>query len=216
MGGRRIAWPRGVREAGLSAAIALVVMLGLTYGAPGALRDLETASLDLRFRIRGPLAPGPETVLVMVDQASIERLGRWPLSRRLYATAVEILKRADARIIAFDLLFAEPEQPVPKSLREAAAAAAGRLGGADDAALRAELARIAADEPDADFAASLRAGGNVLLPLAFSAFAGDVEEAPLLAEQVYLRLDPSANPPEFPLQPTKALLPVAVLAEAAA
>ena len=88
---RGIAWPRGSREAGLALFIALGVMLGLAYWAPGAFRDLETASLDLRFRIRGARPPGPEIAVVLVDEASLSRLGRWPLSRRLYAKAVEIL-----------------------------------------------------------------------------------------------------------------------------
>src|SRR3954463_9024914 len=109
---RGIAWPRGLREAGLALFIALGVMLGLTYGAPGAFRDLETASLDLRFRIRGTLAPGPEIAVVLIDEASLSRFGRGPLSRRLYANAVAILDKAGARVIAFDLLFAEPEEPV--------------------------------------------------------------------------------------------------------
>ena len=64
---------------------------------------------------------------MLVDEASIGRFGRWPLSRRLYAKAVEMLDRAGARVIAFDLLFAEPEEAVPQSLREAARAAADRL-----------------------------------------------------------------------------------------
>src|SRR5215218_8446167 len=102
-------------------------MLGLAYWAPGAFRDLETASLGLRFRVRGTLPPGPEIAVVLVDEASLSRLGRWPLSRRLYADAVALLDRAGARIIAFDLLFAEPEEPVPQSMREAARAASDRL-----------------------------------------------------------------------------------------
>jgi CHASE2 domain-containing sensor protein len=82
---RGIAWPRGSREAALALFIALGVTLGLAYWAPGAFRHLETASLDLRFRIRGALAPGKETAVVLIDEASLSRLGRWPLSRRLYA-----------------------------------------------------------------------------------------------------------------------------------
>ncbi|HEX2215274.1 MAG TPA: adenylate/guanylate cyclase domain-containing protein, partial [Xanthobacteraceae bacterium] len=191
-------------------------MLGLTYWAPGAFRDLETASLDLRFRIRGTLAPGPTTAIVLVDEASLSRLGRWPLSRRLYADAVALLDRAGARVIAFDLLFAEKEEPVPQSLREAARAAADRLRAPGDAALRSQLASIAEDEPDADFAASLRASGKVLLPVAFPSFGGGAEGVPLLAEHVYQRLDPSANVPLFPLQPTRALLPIPMLAKEAA
>ena len=57
---RGIAWPRGSGEAALALCIALGVMLGLGYWAPGAFRDLETASLDLRFRLRGMRSPGPE------------------------------------------------------------------------------------------------------------------------------------------------------------
>src|SRR5215213_5956840 len=216
LGSRDVAWSRGFREAGLALFIALGVVLGLTYWAPGAFRHLETASLDLRFRIRGPLAPGPEIAIVLVNEASLSRLGRWPLSRRLYADAVEILDRAGARVIAFDLLFAEPEEPVPEWLRETARAAANRLREAEDAALRSKLARIAEDEPDADFARSLRASGKGLLPVAFPSFEGDAEEAPLLAGQAYQQLEPSANVPLFPLQPTKTLLPIPVLAEAAA
>jgi adenylate cyclase len=209
-------WPRGLREAALALAASLAVMLPLSVFAPGALRDLETASLDLRFRLRGALPPEGRAVVVLVDEDSIGRLGRWPLSRRFYAKAVELLDRAGARVIAFDLLFAEPEQAVPSAVRDVARDAAERLGEAADAALRAKLARIAWDEPDRDFQTALRANGKVLLALAFSSFKGETEEAPLLAPQVYQQLEQSANEPFFPLQPTKALLPVAPLAEAAA
>lgn len=196
--------------------IAIAVLLGLTVYAPVALRDLETASLDLRFRIRGALPAEPETVIVLVDEDSIKRLGRPPLSRRLYGKAVEWLDRAGVRVIAFDLLFFEPERPVPATLREAARAAAERLHETQDEALRSTLTKFAEDDPDRDFAASLRASGKVLLPLAFSSFTGTAEDAPLLADQVYVKWEQSANEPFFPLQPTKAMLPVSVLAEAAA
>ncbi len=190
-------------------------MLGFTYGAPGAFRDLETASLDLRFRVRGALLPGPEIAVILVDEADFSRLGRWPLSRRLYADAVALLDRAGARVIAFDLLFAEPEESVPQSFRDAARAAAGRLHEPGDAALRSTLVRIADDEPDVEFARTLRASGKVLLPVAFPSFEGKAE-APLLAGQVYQRLEPSATVPLFPLQPTRALLPIPALAKPAA
>ena len=48
------AWPRGVREAGLAFVIALAVLFVLTAIQNSAvIRGLETASLDLRFRLRG-------------------------------------------------------------------------------------------------------------------------------------------------------------------
>jgi adenylate cyclase len=209
-------WPRGLREAGLAFAAAMAVLLPLTLFAPGALRDLETASLDLRFRLRGALPSENRVVVVLVDEDSIGKLGRWPLTRRLHAKAVELLDRAGARVIAFDLLFAEPEQAVPAAVREVARVAAERLESSENAAVRARLAEVAGDEPDRDFETALRANGKVLLALAFSSFKGQAEEAPLLAEQVYQQLEQSTNEPFFPLQPTKALSPIAPLAEAAA
>ncbi|HEV2334484.1 MAG TPA: CHASE2 domain-containing protein, partial [Stellaceae bacterium] len=209
-------WPRGTREAGLAATLAIATLLFLTVEDPALVRGLETASLDLRFRLRGAQAPEPETVIVLVDDHSLARLGRWPLSRRLFAKAVQLLDRAGARVIAFDLLFAEPELPIANDLRNAARIAAGALGDTQDPRLRQALRRLADDDPDGDFAAVLRASGKVLLPLAFS-FQGPTEEEPAqLSQQVYLRLDQSRNEPIFPLQPKAAVLPILPLAEAAA
>ena len=210
------AWPRGVREAGLAFLIATGVLLFLTTQDPTLTRGLETASLDLRFRLRGVQAPEPETVIVLVDDHSLAKLGRWPLSRRLFAKAVQMLDRAGARVIAFDLLFAERESSVSNDLRGEAQAAASALSETQNPRLRQALARLAEDDPDGEFAATLRASGKVLLPFAFS-FQGANEEAPAqLSEQVYLRLDQSLNEPIFPLQPKAVVLPVSPLAEAAA
>ncbi len=215
-----IAWPRllrirGLREAGLAAAVALAVFLPLKLYSPALLRGLETASLDLRFRVRGVRVPGPETAVVLVDDHSLAALGRWPLSRRLFAKAVQILDRAGARVIAFDLLFAEPEHPIPPALRRLARAAAGSLGEMRDPQLRAALTHLAEDDPDGDFAAALRASGRVLLPVAFS-FQGPAEESPPeLAPQVFQKFDQSRNNPIFPLQPRAAVLPIPALAGAA-
>ncbi len=210
-----LAWGRGVREAGLAFIVATGVLVFLTAWDPTLIRGLETASLDLRFRLRGTKPPEPETVLVLVDDASLAKLGRWPLSRRLLAKAVERLDRAGARVIVFDLLFTERESAVSNDLRSAARTAASGISETQHG-LRQALAQLAEDDPDGDFATALRANGKVLLPFAFS-FQGPAEEAPpLLSEQVYQRLGPSLNEPFFPLQPRQAVLPIPQLAEAAA
>ena len=218
---RAIAWPgfawgRGVREAGLAFIIATVVLIFLTAWDPALIRSLETASLDLRFRLRGAKPAEAETVIVLVDDASLAELGRWPLSRRLFAKAVDRLGRAGARVVAFDLLFAERESAVSDELRRAARTAAGGLSEPKDQQLRQALAQLAGDDPDGEFAASLRANGKVLLPLAFS-LQGPAEQAPpQLSEEVFQRLDQSRNEPFFPLQPHSAVLPIPELAAAAA
>ena len=101
-----------------------VVLLLLIYINSPVMRGLETESLDLRFRIRGVHPPGREVAVILVDDPSLAALGRGPFTRRLFAKAVGQLDRDGAKVIAFDLLFAEPEQPVPPDVMSAARTAA--------------------------------------------------------------------------------------------
>ena len=204
---------RGAREAGLALVVAAVVLLLFMLDGSSLLRGLETASLDLRFRLRGAKPPGPEVAVVLVDDRSLASLGRWPLSRHLFAQALRNLDRAGAKVIVFDLLFAEPEQPIPPALRDAARTAASDLG--SDATLRAALTQLADDDPDGDLAAAIRASAKVLLPVAFT-FGGPAGDEPeRLSDSAYARFDKSPVAPVFPLTPTGAVMPVAALADAA-
>src|SRR5262245_2229198 len=119
---RRRPMRRAMRDAVLALIVATTTFLGLSYSGSAVLRTLETESLDLRFRLRGVRPPGNEVAVVLVDDRSLETLGRWPLSRRLFAKAVELVDHAGARVIVFDLLFTEPDQPVSPELRDAARA----------------------------------------------------------------------------------------------
>src|SRR5439155_20677439 len=126
------------------------------------------------------------------DAASLANLGRWPLGRRVFGKAVQLLGQAGARVIAFDLLFAEPEEPVPAAVRSLARQAADALAETGNPQIRQALAHVADDNPDADLAAALKANGKTLLPLAFARFSGTPEEEPpQLADQVYERFDQS-------------------------
>ncbi|HUB97051.1 MAG TPA: adenylate/guanylate cyclase domain-containing protein [Stellaceae bacterium] len=207
---------RGTREAALAFLAAGLVLAAAIHWQPNWLRGLETASLDARFRLRGPISPGNEIAIVTVDDASIAALGRWPFSRRLFADALERLDAAQAKTVVFDLLFAEPEEPVPPDLRAAAAAAAARLAGPDDDRLKQQLASLAQDNPDAALAAAIKKSGNVYLPVALSFEGAKGEESDVLARAAYQRFDKSPVPPDLPLQPVAALMPLPPLAAAAA
>src|SRR6267154_2289787 len=113
---------RTLRDGVLALLVATGTLLFLTYNGSPVLRSLETESLDLRFRLRGTETPGSEIAIVLVDDRSLATLGRWPLSRSLFTKAVEQVDRAGAKVIVFDLLFTEPDQPVPAELRDAARA----------------------------------------------------------------------------------------------
>jgi len=206
--------PRGAREAGLALVAAWIVLALALLDGTGAMRGLETASLDLRFRLRGIRAPGAEIAVVLVDDASIAALGRWPFSRHLFAAALRGLAKAHAKTAVFDLLFAEPEQRIPPEARAAASAAASAL--TPDDQRRAALERLASDDPDADLAAAISEAGNVLLPVAFSFTGAKGDEPDILANAAYQRFDKSVVPPSFPLAPVSALMPLPPLAAAAA
>ncbi|HUK59790.1 MAG TPA: adenylate/guanylate cyclase domain-containing protein [Stellaceae bacterium] len=204
---------RGTREAGLAVVAALLILVIAILDLSSTLRGAETASFDLRFRLRGAEPPGTPIAIVMVDDASLAALGRWPLSRHLFADAIRQLHRDGAKLIVFDLLFAEPDRPVPAELQAEARRAAAR---ADDNGLRQSLDRLAGDDPDGDLAAAIHEAGNVLLPVAFS-FTGPAGNEPdVLAASAFQSFDRSSIAPAFPLEPKSALLPVPPLAAAAA
>ena len=208
----------GLREALLAVVVAALVsaLFAAVADAP-QLRGLETASFDLRMSLRGPRAPGPEVALVLVDDRSLAALGRWPFSRQVFAEAVDRLTAAGARVVVFDLLFSEPEQPVPADVRSAARTAAAAPGDALPPALRAALDRLAADDPDAALAGALARSGLALLAFAFvfePAAPGATVELP--AGAAYGRFVPTPDEAVFPLQPASVIPPLARLSEAAA
>ena len=109
----------------LALAIPLILAaLRLTDAEPAPLQDLEAQTLTLRYRLRGPLEPSGAVSLVMIDDRTLAEYGRWPLSRRLIAQAVRRLTEDGARVVAVDLLFAEPEPGVPDPDAELAEALA--------------------------------------------------------------------------------------------
>jgi adenylate cyclase len=100
---------------GLEGALAILLTLCLAFAAL-ALRDnptldaIEGRTLDWRLRIRGPLAPSPDIAMVVVDDRTLDVLGRWPVSRAWLARAVEAAAADGAAVIAFDLIFVGPER----------------------------------------------------------------------------------------------------------
>lgn len=74
------------------------------------LYPIELKTLDFRFKLRGKRDPGPEVAIIAIDDKSIEKIGRWPWSRSVFAEMVDILSEGGAKVIGFDILFIEPEE----------------------------------------------------------------------------------------------------------
>ena len=81
----------------------------LAVGERGLFFQVESMMLDLRFRLR-PVRPASAPVVIIgIDNASISQLGRWPWSRVVFARLLDRLAAAGAKVVAFDLLFTEPQ-----------------------------------------------------------------------------------------------------------
>ena len=74
------------------------------------LEFMELKTYDLRFISRGPLKPRGEIALIVIDEKSLDELGRWPWPRSLLAELIDKLKGCKAKVIGFDIVLAEPDQ----------------------------------------------------------------------------------------------------------
>jgi diguanylate cyclase (GGDEF)-like protein/PAS domain S-box-containing protein len=175
----------GKRSAAVLIALAVTLLVAVTmiWLDPALLDRVESENYDLRFRIRGVEQPGPETVVVAADEKTAAAFGRWPFSHRYLAAAIDRLKADGAKVIAFDIIFPQPELTFPDEVRtkltEIARAMPPGSQQAED--LRAVLD---APSPDDAMAQSMKAAGNVVLP--FTLDMGDAEirgvEAPAFIE----------------------------------
>ncbi len=87
-------------------------MLAGAFGLLPFVQTIELKTYDLRVAATArPLAPADNIVLVWIDDDSIRRMeplvGRWPWPRLVHAAAIDFLSAAGARVIAYDILFAE-------------------------------------------------------------------------------------------------------------
>ncbi|HUS98480.1 MAG TPA: CHASE2 domain-containing protein, partial [Hyphomicrobiaceae bacterium] len=66
--------------------------------------------------------------IVDIDRESLERFGQWPWPRTYLAMMVERLHAAGASVIAFDMLFAEPDRTSPEFVQATVSALEGLMG----------------------------------------------------------------------------------------
>ena len=95
------------RRLGVAAAALAAVLVALAMPASGVTDRLEGLAQDKRFAIRGA-EPAPDVAVVAIDAEDITALNRWPIDRRWHARAIDALRRAGVRAIAYDVQFTEP------------------------------------------------------------------------------------------------------------
>ena len=99
--------------------VALLLALGARIAAPDLLDRLMLISFDLYQRIAPRASVGSPVRIVDIDNDSLKQYGQWPWPRSLDAELVDKLHAAGASIVAFDIVFSEPDRTSPKLLLDA-------------------------------------------------------------------------------------------------
>jgi adenylate cyclase len=92
------------------AVLVILIALILFFLDAPFLRFMELKTLDLRMVSRGTTPSGGETVIVVIDEKSLSELGRWPWPRTTIAKLIDVLKGYGAKVVGFDIIFAEPDE----------------------------------------------------------------------------------------------------------
>lgn len=79
----------------------------LSWGFPVAM--LSSKLNDFYFHLRRPKSASSQVALVLVDETSLGRYGRWPWNRALLARLIRAVSGQRPRAIGVDILLSEPE-----------------------------------------------------------------------------------------------------------
>lgn len=99
------------------AALVLVTLLVVRIYDPPLVESLRLRVFDA-YQVLAPRVPPPEhpVAIVDIDEASLAAFGQWPWSRTRLAEMCEKLRDAGAVIVAFDVVFSEPDRLSPPLL----------------------------------------------------------------------------------------------------
>lgn len=120
----------------LAVSTALLLAVGLVSMVPVA-RVIGLRLSDSLFRVAPKNAGGSRVVVVLIDDESLQKYGRWPWPRQQLAQLVRNLKQAGAQAIGLDILLSEPEseaddQALAAALHDARAIIVDKIGAYPD------------------------------------------------------------------------------------
>jgi CHASE2 domain-containing sensor protein/nitrogen-specific signal transduction histidine kinase len=85
--------------------LAFVGVLSLSY----PMEELSRRISDLNFRLRGTQGTSRDVALVLIDDASLNRYGRWPWRRSMLARVVRAAAAERPKALGLDILLSETE-----------------------------------------------------------------------------------------------------------
>ena len=104
------------RKFGYARLVCLALLIGLAalrIADPAAIEELRVRTFDT-FQLIDPRAKTARPVTIIdIDEKSLAKLGQWPWSRTRIADLITSLTKLGAVVIAFDIVFAEPDRLNP-------------------------------------------------------------------------------------------------------
>lgn len=145
------AWRPRRRSTLLAAVWFLSTLLALGFAEARVGRALERRVYDGWFTFRGPLPKPPGVAVVAIDLDSEASLGRYPWSREWHARLLRNLHRAGAKVVAFDLTFADSAAGDTAFRATIAETGIAILGAKTDVVFRRGARGFRLEEPEAAF-----------------------------------------------------------------
>src|SRR5215510_11476136 len=92
----------------------LIGALALRAVDPLPLQQLRNLTFDSYQRLK-PRAydPASPVVIAAIDEKALDKFGQWPWSRSTLAQITDKLTEMGAVVVAFDVVFAEPDRTSP-------------------------------------------------------------------------------------------------------
>ncbi len=97
----------------VAGALLTALSMALCVYPPRLVRDLAARSYDVFLRRSCEPPKSGQVALVDIDEASLAELGQWPWPRYLLARLNDRLSEAGASVVAFDVVFPEPDRTSP-------------------------------------------------------------------------------------------------------
>jgi eukaryotic-like serine/threonine-protein kinase len=198
--------------------VAVLFIVGYLVGFPPFQR-IEQSAYDIGAS--ASIKPASNQIIILdIDDASIDRIGRWPWSRSIIADMINKLSAAGARQIGLDIFFTERQSDDNTSQMIAFLKQQAKIlqdqGRASEAAATLEKAENL--DIDARLVKAVRQAGNVVMPILFDFGAGSGGSS-AIPPQLLNRISTAnvgGNPGLPSLKATSVRLPFSELAQASA
>ncbi|MCI5131773.1 MAG: CHASE2 domain-containing protein, partial [Candidatus Electrothrix sp. EH2] len=107
----------GISPFSLTGILLTLFFLLLAQYDPPLLHELRLKSFDFFLRHNpAPLSADHRIIIVDIDSESLEKFGQWPWPRKHIADLLKKITAAGPAVVAFDILFAEPDSSSPHLL----------------------------------------------------------------------------------------------------